>query len=50
MITVYDVKTGEPIELNKIDARERVQVGLAVMTKPAPKVEPVENKKYKLPV
>ena len=30
MITVYDVKTGEPIKLDGVDARERISAGLAV--------------------
>lgn len=30
MITVYDVKTGEQVELDSVDARERVNAGLAV--------------------
>lgn len=30
MITVYDTKTGQPVELDSVDARERVNAGLAV--------------------
>lgn len=30
MITVYDVKTGEPVKLDSVDARQRVNAGLAV--------------------
>lgn len=29
LTTVYDVKTGEPITLDPVDARERLQAGLA---------------------
>jgi len=34
--TVYDVKTGDTIELEPVDARERLQAGLAVSVKPVP--------------
>lgn len=30
MITVFDAKTGEPIKLDGVDARERINAGLAV--------------------
>lgn len=36
MQTVYDVKTGEAVLLNKIDALERIAAGLAT-------VEPVQQ-------
>jgi hypothetical protein len=58
MQTVYDSKTGEPITLNKVDARERLVAGLANST-PKPIVEesltteieqPIETKKRKYPV
>lgn len=35
--TVYDAKTGESIELEPVDARERLQAGLAVSVKPVVK-------------
>ncbi len=49
MQTVYDSKTGEPITLNKVDARERLVAGLATST---PKLfeQPAEPKKQKYPV
>lgn len=51
MQTVYDSKTGEPITLNKVDARERLVAGLATSTpKPVEIEQQSETKKRKYPV
>ena len=39
MTTVYDIKTGEAITLEPVDARERLQAGLATATPPEPPSE-----------
>ncbi len=46
MQTVYDSKTGEPITLNKVDARERLVAGLATSA-PKQAEAPVEPKTTK---
>lgn len=45
--TVYDVKTGEAIELEPVDARERLQAGLAVSVKPVFEQHAIEPAKAK---
>lgn len=44
LTTVYDVKTGEPITLEPVDARERLQAGLATAKPPEPPAEKTAKK------
>jgi hypothetical protein len=47
MQTVYDSKTGEPITLNKVDAKERLTAGIATATPKPVEVEPTKTTKAK---
>jgi hypothetical protein len=47
MQTVYDSKTGEPVTLNKVDARERLVAGLATATPKPVEVEQPKTAKTK---